>query len=128
MGNDFGSPNSGMIRNWMSASAQIPNASSLSASVLIAGRPIVNIGMPAAWTAASLSFDVSACEAGTFFPLYGDDGNEVAIAAAASTQIGNHNKLEKLAGWYGMRVRSGPGVASGIDQGAARTLIVIQSG
>ncbi|MHA2135266.1 MAG: hypothetical protein ACW99J_15505 [Candidatus Thorarchaeota archaeon] len=118
----------GLTRNWVAASLQIPNGSSLSASLVIAGRPIITIGMPTAWTAASISFDVSACENGTFFPLYGDNGIQISVPAAASTQIGNHNKLEKLAGWYAMRIRSGSVVGEEIDQGAARTLIVFSSG
>ena len=84
--------------------------------------------MPASWDSASLSFDVNAGPGGTFFPLYGDDGTQVSVANTACTQIGNHNKLEKLAGWYGMRIRSGSIVGEEIDQEVARTFFVISSG
>jgi len=118
----------GLIRNWQSASLQIDNASSLSGSIIHAGRPVVGVLMPEAWTAASLSFDVAACPGGTLYPLFGDDGAEIAIKASGCQMIANHNKLEKLASSWAFRIRSGCGVASAVDQGAARTFIVFYQG
>ena len=119
-----------MTRNWYSASVRIGagSGSSISSSMLIAGRPIIGILMPEAWTAASLSFDVSACEGGTFYPLYDDGGNEITFSPTASTAIANNTKLEKLSSWYGMRIRSGCGVASAVSQAAARTFVIFQQG
>jgi hypothetical protein len=106
----------------------MPAASSLSASLVIEGRSIVNILPPASWDSASLTFDVSACAGGTFYPLYGDNNAEVVIQFTACTAIGNHSKLEKLAGWYGMRIWSGSAVGDPDDQTVARTFIISQSG
>lgn len=116
-----------ILRNWQSASAQIASGSSLSASLVIAGRSIINILMPTAWTAASLSFDISACPGGTFYPLYDTDGAEIAIPVAAS-QGYSGSDLAYLAGWYGMRIRSGSTVTDVDDQAAARTLVISMSG
>jgi len=84
--------------------------------------------MPVAWTAASLSFDVAACPGGTLYPLFGDDGNEIAIKASASQMIANHNKLEKLESSWAFRIRSGSTVSDVDDQGAARTFIIFYQG
>jgi hypothetical protein len=118
----------GLIRNWFSASAQIANGAALSASVCNAGRPIVGLLMPTAWTSASLTFDVCACPNGTFFPLYGDNNTEVVITPTACTAIANNSKLEKLSSWYGFRIRSGSTVSDADNQGAARTFIVFMQG
>jgi hypothetical protein len=93
-----------------------------------AGRPVIGIGMPEGWTEASLSFDVAVCPGGTLYPLYGDDGNEVAIAPTACTVIANHNKLEKLASSWAFRVRSGSTVGDPDDQAAARTFAIFYPG
>ena len=119
---------SGLVRNWDSASLVIPNGSSLSGSLVHAGRPIVGILMPEAWTAASISFDVAACAGGTLYPLYGDDLTQVAIKGSACVAIANNTKLEKLSSWWAFRIRSGCGVASPVDQGAARTFAVFFQG
>ena len=121
-------PNSGLIRNWASASISIPSGSSLSGSLFIGGRPIIGIMAPVAWTAASICFDVQACPGGTFFPLYDDSGTQVTIPMSASRAIANESKLEKLSAFAGFRIRSGCGVASVVDQGAARTFAIFYQG
>jgi len=84
--------------------------------------------MPTAWTAASLSFDVAASPGGTLFPLFDDGGNQVAIPVSASRAYANLSQLEKLAPWWAFRIRSGCGVASVVDQGAARTFRIFYQG
>ena len=121
-------PITGLIRNWESASLQIASGSSLSGSIIHAGRPIVGIQMPTTWTAASLSFDVTACPGGTLYPLYDDSKTQVAIAPTACTAIANNTKLEKLSSWWAFRIRSGAGVASAVDQAAARTFVIFYQG
>ena len=118
----------GLTRNWRSASLQIPNASSISTSMIIAGYPIIGIQMPTVWTSASISFDVTACPGGTVYPLYDDAGFEVAIPGTACTAIANSTKLEKLASWWGFRIRSGSSVDDPDDQGAARTFVIFSQG
>ena len=119
---------SGLTRNWVSASLQIASGSSLSASLIIAGRPIIGIQMPVAWTSASISFDVTACPGGTLYPLYDDAGFQIAIPGTACAAIANSTKLEKLASWWGFRIRSGSAVDDPDDQGAARTFVVFSQG
>lgn len=118
----------GLVRNWVSASVQIPAASSLSGSLVIAGRPIVSIGMPASWDGASLTFDVSAGPGETFFPLYDDENIEVSMAFTACTNVAALSKIDKLSGWYGMRIRSGSGVDDPDDQEGARTFRIFLQG
>ena len=122
-------PRSGkMTRSWFSEAITIANASSISGSFLLAGRPIVGIVMPEVWTQASLTFDVNACAGGTFYPLTDDGGNVIRLSPSGSTAIANNTKLEKLSSWYGMRIRSGCGAASRVDQGAARTFVIFSQG
>ena len=121
-------PISGMIRNWQSASLSIAAGSSLSASLIVAGRPIVGLLMPEFWTAASMSFDVSACPGGTFYPLYSDSGTEMAMKGSACRAVGASLVLDKLSSWWAMRVRSGCGVASAVDQASARQITVFYQG
>lgn len=130
MGSERGA-RSGMRRAWRCASLGFgdgtANASSLSGSLLIGGTPIVGIHMPAAWTAASLSFDVNACPGGTWMPLKDGDGTEIAIQASASMAI-SASQLDHLGPWFGMRVRSGCGAASAVDQAASRVIVVVMKG
>jgi hypothetical protein len=64
-------------------------AASAALSEAIDMRPFTGgvISMPAAWTAASISFKVSAASNGTFQPLYDKNGTLVAVTAAAATEI-----------------------------------------
>jgi len=123
----MGAPKSGLLRNWQSETATIANNTAVSGSILIAGRPIVSIVMPEGWTQASLTFDITACAGGTFYPLRDGDNVEVRIQPSASTAI-SASQLDHLAGWYGFRIRSGCGVASAVNQGAARTFVVCKEG
>jgi hypothetical protein len=100
----------------------ITGGESLTQSVAI-GKACVPIGinMPAAWTAASITFRASASSA-TPQSLYDSFGTEVTVTAAASTYI----TLDP-AQFLGIRVlqlRSGT-AASAVNQAAARTLRVV---
>ena len=121
-------PISGMIRNWQSASLSIAAGSSLSASLIVAGRPILGLLMPEFWTAASLSFDVAACPGGAFYPLYSDAATQLAMKGSACVAVAACTVLDKLSSWYAMRVRSGCGAASVVDQACARQLTLFFQG
>lgn len=112
--------------NWNATALTIPNASSLSSSMVIAGRTVLGLMAPVAWTAASVSFDVSACPGGTFFPLYNDNGVLFSLTMGASRAIGA-SALDRVGRFYGMRLRSGSAVA-GDDQGAARVFVAFTQG
>lgn len=115
-------------RNWTSASVQMANACALSASVIVAGRPVVGLMMPDEWTAASVSFLVSACAGGTFRPLYGDDGNEVAFEGGACQAVAHHTKLEKVGAWFAAKIQSGSSYGDQDNQGAARAFVLFMQG
>lgn len=120
----------GLIRSWYSASTSMGtgSGSALTASVLIAGRPIVGIVMPEVWSPqASMTFDVSACPGGTFYPLYDCGKKELVLTVAASTAIAG-SVLDFLQPWYGFRIRSGSAVADADDQIASRVFIIYRQG
>jgi len=114
------------ISDWDATALTIPNASSLSSSMVLAGRTMVGLMAPVAWTAASICFDVSACAGGTFFPLYNDDNVIFTLKMSASRAYGA-SAFGRLGRFYGMRIRSGSAVA-GDDQAAARVFIVHTQG
>ena len=117
------SPSAGVIQV---RPAVIANGASQSGILDLDGgeRQITSIQMPAAWTAASLTFLVSH-DGVTFVPLYWD-GAEYTIAAAggAAASLGVSLEPSALAGWRFVRVRSGV-AATAVNQGAERTLQVL---
>lgn len=119
----------GLIRSWYSASTSMGagSGSALTASVLIAGRPIVGIVMPEVWTAASLTFDANACPGGTMYPVYDCGIKEVAIQGNASTIIAG-SVLDFLDRFYAFRIRSGSSVSDADNQGASRVFVVYRQG
>lgn len=117
-----------ILRNWDAIQATIPNASSLSGSVINAGRPLVGLLMPEAWTAACITFDVAACGGGTFYELFSDTNQVVRMNGAACRAMAPCLILDKLSSWYAFRIRSGCGAASPTDQGAARVFTAFIQG
>lgn len=104
--------------------ATIANGASLSASIDLESQSLVGIHMPATWTAANLTFQVS--EDGTTFDnLYDVNGVEKTINAAASRYI-----YVSPAEWVGVRfikVRSGTSAAA-VNQGAAANIQLVTKG
>ena len=98
----------------------IANGASLSAAINLNGRVLTAIYMPAAWTAASLSFRASQ-DGVTFYDLF-PLGVEYVSAAAASIFIPLDNNNFLGVKW--LKVRSGT-AASPVNQGAARTLTLM---
>lgn len=82
-------------------------------------KSLVGIQMPAAWTAAGLSFSVSMDGGTTYNDLYDDTMTERSIAVVASRSI----TLDptKFMGCTHLKFRSGTG-AGPVNQGAARTI------
>lgn len=109
-----------------SSTVTIANGASLSGALALnpGSRQLVGLQMPAAWTAASLTFAVSH-DGVTFVPLYWD-GAEYTIAAAGGAAASRGVSLEPsaFAGWPYVRVRSGT-AGSPVNQGAERTLQVL---
>jgi hypothetical protein len=104
----------------------IPAGTALSNEVNVADKRIVGIIMPAAWTAANLSFKALTSEPSALpkVPVYGEvvdnAGSAVSVTAAAAVYIALADTFPGEA-WGRIIVRSG---TSGVpvNQGADRTL------
>lgn len=104
--------------------ATIANGASLSDVVElpdVAGFYVMGIQMPAAWTAASLTFQGSA-DGGAYGDVYDVDGTEVTVTTAA----GRYITLDPatLAGLTFLKVRSGTAAAA-VAQGAERKITLL---
>ncbi len=105
----------------------IANGASLSGEVDLEGQAVQAIQMPAAWTAANLTFVASDVTGGTFNPVHDDAGAEVTVTAAAARCIGLDAVARELDGLRFVKVRSGTtGVP--VIQGADRTLTLVLKG
>jgi hypothetical protein len=101
--------------------ATIANGASLSAAADLGQKTLVGIEMPAGWTAANLTFQVSDDNV-TYNDIYDNAGIELTMIAAASRYI-----IATPANWIGVRyvkVRSGT-AGSPVNQGAARDIKLI---
>jgi hypothetical protein len=98
---------------------------SLSDEADLEGYTLVGIHMPAAWTAAGLSFQVATISGGTFCDAYDDAGTEVTVSAAASRYIGltSADALCLSAARF-LKVRSGT-TGTPVNQAAARTITLV---
>lgn len=94
---------------------------SLSGAVAVGDGVFTGIVMPAAWTAAVLTFQAS-FDGTTFYNLYDEAGGEYTIAADASRYI--TVPAGDFAGVRFLKVRSGTAAAA-VNQAAARTLSLI---
>lgn len=100
----------------------VSNGTSLSNSVDLGPNRLFGIVMPAAWTAANLTFSVSV-DGITYNNLVDDGGAEVTVTAAASQFIVMSNPPK----WFGIRwlkVRSGTS-ATPVNQGADRIISIV---
>ena len=104
--------------------ATIANGASLSDELDLVNHRIVTIFMPAAWTAANLTFQVAAVTGGTFQDLYDDVGTEVVVTAAVSRAIGVDLVAGALASPRFIKIRSGT-TGTPVNQGAARSIVLI---
>ncbi len=94
----------------------IANGAALGASFIGDGR-LVAIQMPAAWTAANLTFQGS-MDGVTYADMYDATGTEVTVVAAASTYI---LLADLKAAW--IKVRSGT-TGTPVNQGADRVILL----
>ncbi len=76
--------------------------------------------MPAAWTAATITFQVS-MDGITYTDLYDSLGSEISVAVAANHGVALDVTL--FAGWEFFKVRSGTGAAP-VNQVAAASLFL----
>jgi hypothetical protein len=105
--------------------AAIGAGQSLSGQVSLGAFTLVGISMPATWTAALLTFQVSPDGGTTWQELYDDSGNEIEITAGAGTFIMLSNRPNY--DWRGInmvKVRSGT-LGSPVNQVAAATVNLV---
>lgn len=104
--------------------ATIALGASLSGEINLNGASLLGIAMPAAWDAASLTFQASATAGGTYQEVYDDLGNPVTVAVAAGRMVAVDNAALKLAPWRYLKIRSGTAAAPA-NQTAARAITII---
>ena len=100
--------------------ASIPNAGSITPAIDLGAFRAGRIHIPAAWTAAALTFQVSA-DGSTYGDLFDNTGVEYTAQAAAGRAV-----LLPLIDFLGMRylkIRSGP-TAAPVAQAAQRDLVI----
>jgi len=106
-------------------SAEIANGASTSSTILLdSAHSLVALQMPAAWSAASLTFDGS-FDGTTFVPIhYGAGAYTITSAQGAAASLGVSLAPEAFIGWPYVRIRSGV-IGTYVNQGAARTIKVL---
>ena len=83
------------------------------------------IQMPAAWTAADLTFQGAVTLAGTYADVYDSDGNELTVSAAQARAIGlTAAEASVLRAFRFVKMRSGTSAVP-VQQAADRTVTLI---
>ena len=104
--------------------AVILDTESTSGTIDTTNRQIVGLQMPAAWTAASLTFDGSH-DGTTFVPIYhGSGAYTITAAMGAAEDSGVSLDKEAFAPWPYVRIRSGV-IGTYVAQGDDRTIKVL---
>ncbi len=101
----------------------IPSGTAITGEIDLKGRIPCGIIMPAAWTAAALTFQAAAGSGGTYVDMY-DGGAEKSETVGASQYI----VLDptKFLGVPFLKVRSGT-TGTPVNQGADRSLVLMVS-
>lgn len=106
----------------MPFSVAIANGTSLTAAIDLGTARLVGLIMPAAWTAASITFQVSH-DGVTFVDLYNSSGTAVVLNSPAASRAYSLD-ASLFIGWRHMKVRSGL-IGAAVNQGADRTVILV---
>lgn len=104
-------------------SATIANTGSLSAAIQLGGRVPVGLIMPAAWTAASLTFQVSV-DGSTYVDLYSLANPSAEYTLTVSTSRAIPLDAAVFAGAAYLKVRSGTSGAA-VAQGGDRIVQIV---
>lgn len=107
--------------------ATIASGQSLSAEINVSGMVLIGISMPAAWTAAGITFQGGISEAAgqTLQDLYDEDGAEIAwTGAAAGRYLIGAGAAPPMTGLAYLKVRSGTAGVP-VAQGAERVITLI---
>jgi len=101
----------------------IPSGQSLSPAVDLGNASIVEVGMPAAWDAAQLTFQVSA-DGVTWLNFYKNDGSTEYSVTVTAGIAEPPPSLQDFAGWRYWKLRSGTHSAA-VNQTADRTFTLM---
>jgi len=112
-----------MNRGTTSKSLTIANGEAVTEAFEMANHAGGIVLMPAAWTAASIGFQISTTAGGTFYPLYDSDGSLVEISSPAVDNA--YSIPAEVFGAAWVKLWSQDGAASDTNQGAERTIGVI---
>jgi len=107
-------------RDWQTVEVTIANGTSLSGAVDLGGARLVAFQMPAAWTAADVTFTASSTAAGTYGKVRDKDNNELKATSPAVNEI-VVLPVNDTAGLRYLKVRSGT-AAVPANQGGDRVL------
>ena len=102
----------------------IASGASLSNGALIGDHVLVGIQMPAAWTAASLTFQTSFDGGASWKNLYDDAGNEVTLSPTSPAGKYLSVSPDPFGGSLFLKVRSGTAGVP-VNQAATRSLTLI---
>jgi hypothetical protein len=110
------------------ASAVIANAASLSGAVDLGSDRLHRIVIPAAWTAAGITFQASP-DGTTYYDLYNvaSDGTATEVTIASAGVVANRSLVLDPSVFLGIRwlkIRSGTSAVA-VNQGAARTILLV---
>ena len=108
--------------NWPFTTVTIASGASLSGTIEMGRCNLFSIAMPAAWTAANLTFSVS-IDGVNFLNLHDQSGVETSIPVAASRHIGGLDVLAYGSFSY-LRIRSGTAGVP-VNQAADRVLTLM---
>jgi hypothetical protein len=106
------------------AQAVIPINDSISNAVTVGANCLAGIIMPSGWDTAAISFLTASAVDGAYQPIFGEDGLEVSITAAAGHSIALSDSALKLAPWTYLKLRSGVSTGA-INQTGSRTITLI---
>lgn len=104
-----------------SITATIASGASLSGALNIAGKGLVRILMPAAFSGTALTFQTS-MDGVTYYNLYKPDGTEYSVTVAAARAI--VLPPADFAGFNYLKVRSGTSGAA-TTEGADRSVVLV---
>lgn len=102
----------------------ILSGASLSNAALVGDQVFIGLQMPAAWSAASLSFQISYDNGLTFHDLYDDSGTEVVLSPASPAGKYLAITPDPFNGITLLKIRSGA-TGAAVNQAADRVLTVI---
>jgi len=114
-----------MARNKSVASITIASGASLSGAIALGDKVLCAILMPAAWTAAALSFQASDDNGTTWKDMFDDGGQEInipTVGAVAGQRISIDPSM--FGGVDMIKVRSGL-TAAAVNQSADRILTLV---